>query len=235
MNATFAETLVSPQPKPLTFDHFPYVDKLTTSALETDPLNRYLMLEESRQDNAFLRGAELVFRNIFRSQYVELNTAWTIDDGDALVCYSDPAKPTPALYTFVESMAERLGPLIRDEEQMKRMQEVRSKLRPAMRELFETHGKNMFCIEHVGTIPAKQGRGYGTTLCKIVTKVADSRSLKTYLVSSNVSDNTTFYNNLGFFSVKTIVLGDDNPTWEEPPFEVEIMVREVPSGSLADK
>lgn len=38
-----------------------------------------------------------------------------------------------------------------------------------MEELFENHGKDMFCVENIATAPAKQGRGYGTILCRLVT------------------------------------------------------------------
>ena len=41
--------------------------------------------------------------------------------------------------------------------------------------------------------------------------------MHTYLISSNVKANTGFYNSVGFFTVKEVLLGDDNPAWKEPP------------------
>jgi len=237
LHATSAETLVPPEPKRLTFGHFDAIHETIMKTLDSDPLSRYLMEseEQDRRDNVFLKAMKRLFRDIYRSQYVELNTAWTIDDGDAFVCYSDPAKPTPIAYRILASVVAHLEPLMKSKEQMKRIKEVQSKLRPALKEVVEAHGKDMFCVEHLACTPAKQGRGYGTTLCKLVTEEADSRSLKTWLVSSNVKANTTFYNNLGFFNVKTIILGDENPTWKESPVKVDIMVREVPATHVREK
>lgn len=57
----------------------------------------------------------------------------------------------------------------------------------------------------------------------IVKSQADRRCLPTYLISSNVKANTGFYNSLGFFTVKELLLGDDNPTWKEPPVVVAVV------------
>ncbi|THH31292.1 hypothetical protein EUX98_g2865 [Antrodiella citrinella] len=233
MHVAAVETLVPAQPKKLAFEHLSKTGEVTTAVLETDPLNKYLVFTEDRRTGWFHRVVPDFIRDLYMSEFVRQKTAWTLDEGDAFVCYgfslfsSDPAKAPSRWFTFVQPIVARLQPYFQSPEQNKRLKEIQTKLRPAMREVMQTH-KEMFCIEHVACTPEKQGHGYGTTLCKLVTAEADLRSLETYLVSGNVEANTRFYNNLGFFAVKTIVLGDDNPTWKNAPIKVDIMVREVP-------
>lgn len=45
------------------------------------------------------------------------------------------------------------------------------------------------------------------------------QSRQTYLTSSNFA-NTAFYESHGFSRAAAVTMGDDDSTWEGPPFEV---------------
>ncbi|TCD69849.1 hypothetical protein EIP91_005926 [Steccherinum ochraceum] len=224
-----AKAPASHKPRRATYKDIKRRVDIIPEIIDHDPLNTYLNDTPDRRNSRIQKLVERLFTIFDQFKYVHSGLSWTIDDGDASVCYSDPAKPFPRWMQMFEASGSRILPKLKSKEQLNRLKEVQQKLRPALREVLEEHGKNMMCLEHVGTLPAKQGRGYGTILCKIVTAEADSRNLKTYLVSSNVEANTVFYNRLGFFSARRITLGDSNPTWHNPPFEIEVMVREVPA------
>lgn len=130
------------------------------------------------------------------------------------------------------------------------MKEINKKMQAA-RKAAGIDGRTMMMIGTVATLPAKQGRGYGTLLCNLVTEdvsisyqlrlfleltliglQADRRSLRLYLFSSNMKANSTFYQNLGFRSVHRFTVGEDNPAWNDPPVEVEFVGRYCPTARL---
>ena len=51
----------------------------------------------------------------------------------------------------------------------------------------------------------------------------DERGLACYLLSSDVEANTAFYNRVGYRTVKTFYLGDNNPSWNEAPVPVALV------------
>lgn len=52
---------------------------------------------------------------------------------------------------------------------------------------------------------------------------ADKQGRAIWLSNSNVKANTAFYNSLGFVTVHELSIGDENPTWDEPPVKVAIV------------
>ncbi|KAH8106043.1 hypothetical protein BXZ70DRAFT_412533 [Cristinia sonorae] len=214
-------------------EHVPRIVETIPDILAQDPLKRYLLETEDRKDNIFTRASFKFSAYADMGTFAGKKTGYVIDNGDAHVCFSDPAKPTSRANGYLLKLAGWLYGLSLSKEQTKRLKEMQVKYRAAIKEFLGEYGGDMFSIEHVGAIPAKQGHGYGTTLCKLVVAEADSRRLKTYLVSSNRDANTEFYNRLGFFAVKKFVLGEQNPTWREAPVVIEIMIRDGPN--LAEK
>lgn len=75
--------------------------------------------------------------------------------------------------------------------------------------------------------PAKQGLGLGARLVKHIIDKAEAESRTVWLISGNV-DNTVFYKKCGFMTVGEYRLGEDNPSWDEPP----VVVRAVSSHSV---
>ncbi|KZT73057.1 hypothetical protein DAEQUDRAFT_504632 [Daedalea quercina L-15889] len=109
-------------------------------------------------------------------------------------------------------------------EQRKRAGEMNEKYELALREAFGSDILRMSYVRVLATSPQKQGRGYGSALMAAVNTKADSLGCASWLLSSNVA-NTAFYESCGFVGVKEIMIGDDNPTWTQPPFPILIMVR----------
>ncbi|PPR04063.1 hypothetical protein CVT24_010638 [Panaeolus cyanescens] len=103
-------------------------------------------------------------------------------------------------------------------EQKKRLEEVIEKTRRAIDEsrlpqlLFE----DMLLVEILAVEPNSQRQGNGGALLDCVLRYADRLGKWTWLHCSNVK-NVTFYNRHGFQTITEVVLGDDNPEWDEPP------------------
>ncbi|RDB26987.1 hypothetical protein Hypma_005108 [Hypsizygus marmoreus] len=118
-------------------------------------------------------------------------------------------------------------------EERERRKELEDKMSEAVKRTFGDRVDTMWYVESLCTDPEHQGRGYGGALLDSVTTLADWASQTTWLQSSNIN-NTAFYNMHGFVTVETVVLGDQNPTWNEAPVVVSIMVREPKSPSSGD-
>lgn len=125
-----------------------------------------------------------------------------------------------------------------------RMTEFMEKMQAAVKEAVGDRAADMLLLERLATAPAKQGRGYGTALCEALNDIvsqsrfmlyatvadtvtragqADVRGLPLYLVSSNVAANTAFYNHVGYLTVKEIYVGDNDPSWKNPPIPVALV------------
>ncbi|TCD69848.1 hypothetical protein EIP91_005925 [Steccherinum ochraceum] len=108
-------------------------------------------------------------------------------------------------------------------QEKKRGADFVGKLKGALDEVLgPDRSKKMSFLSHIATTPAKQGRGYGSALCAAMAKEADARGLPSYVISSNVDGNTRFYNSNGYFTVKEIIVGDTDPTWEKEPVKIAI-------------
>ncbi|OCH92167.1 hypothetical protein OBBRIDRAFT_727398, partial [Obba rivulosa] len=89
----------------------------------------------------------------------------------------------------------------------------------------ETLGKQrdeMIYLGLLATAPEKQGRGYASTLVRVVTAIADTQGRSTWLTSSNI-DNTGFYESLGFEAISEFPVGENDPTWDKLPVIVRLV------------
>ncbi|KAJ3551475.1 hypothetical protein NM688_g4681 [Phlebia brevispora] len=75
---------------------------------------------------------------------------------------------------------------------MQRHAEFSDKIREAIRSSFGDGLKSMFYITIVATAPAKQRRGYASTLMRIACATADETTCVTWLVLGNVCMNSAF-------------------------------------------
>ena len=101
--------------------------------------------------------------------------------------------------------------------------------------------KEMMHVELLATDPSCQGRGYGGQVLDYATGFvseihylvftsstqatlfkADAQGRSMWLFSSN-TNNTEFYNSHGFFTAGNVVLGEEDPAWDEPPVIVPIV------------
>ena len=61
---------------------------------------------------------------------------------------------------------------------------------------------------------------------RIAFSQADAEGRAMYLGSSNIA-NTFFYESHGFVEVASFLLGEDNPTWKEPPVKMLVVSQSV--------
>ncbi|PPR00371.1 hypothetical protein CVT24_004405 [Panaeolus cyanescens] len=156
----------------------------------------------------------------------------SIDHGNAFI-WAVPGNYKP---TLLDKLATWVHIIVRkftlSKEQNKRFDEVEERKAKAIKETPEL-GDNvskMLFVASLATHPDHRGKGYGSALLKSVTDIADGLGQTAWLSSSN-KENTKFYNAHGFKTVKEVVVGDDNPTWKEPPIILSLMVREPVSSS----
>ncbi|THH30901.1 hypothetical protein EUX98_g3295 [Antrodiella citrinella] len=220
------EKIASPTPHRTKYDDLANIINTIKASSVNDPVTLYVY--EHKIPGRWRRQLSRMLDSLVLSNFIERQTAWTCDAGDAYLFYSDPAKHKTRRQKLVLKFAVFMFGLIRTAEQKRRSEEVSKKMDAAVREALGDRKKDMFYLDHLGTTPAKQGRGYGTALCKVLADEADARGAASYLGSSNVETNTPFYNSVGFYTVKEFVVGDD-PTWKKPPVVIAVMVREVPT------
>jgi len=111
-------------------------------------------------------------------------------------------------------------------EQKKRAYEFVTKLEAKLKEVLGDRLADLNYLDTIATLPAAQGRGYGSALIESVNQWSDSQDRAMYLWSSNIK-NMGFYSYHGFQVVGEILLGDKNPTWQKPPVRFQLMLREV--------
>ncbi|KAF9051762.1 hypothetical protein BJ165DRAFT_1451166 [Panaeolus papilionaceus] len=193
-----------------------------------DPIHDYAYAGEGEVESIQLFLYRLTI-NLARRSKIML----TIDHGNAFIL----AVPGNYQQTWLDKLASWMHIVVRKftltTEQNKRFDVVEEKKSKGIKEAPEL-GDNVPSMLFVGSLathPDHRGRGYGSALLKSVTDIADGLGQKAWLSSSN-KDNTKFYNAHGFKTVKEVVVGDDNPTWNKPPIVLSLMVREpIASGS----
>lgn len=121
--------------------------------------------------------------------------------------------------------------------------ETMSKQNAAIEAGLEGRVNEMFAVDDIAVHPKRQGLGYGSALMaaarakvrgiadfpvchdRILTfpsTKADALGLFSWLSSSNIT-NTAFYEHCGFKTVQEFAIGDNNPTWTEPPIILKIV------------
>ncbi|KAI0089124.1 hypothetical protein BDY19DRAFT_125776 [Irpex rosettiformis] len=158
---------------------------------------------------------------------VRKGLVWTVGNADSMVDYKPPNQAEDDIDKVVNALMPFFGGVMSQmlSPQQKKRGATFSK---AFREALESVGerrKEMFELSGLATRPAMQGRGYGSALVRLVTDIADAEGRATWLGSSNVV-NTGFYEYLGFRIVESITLGESDPTWNEDPIVVNLMIRE---------
>ncbi|THH31289.1 hypothetical protein EUX98_g2866 [Antrodiella citrinella] len=218
---------VVPQAQRTKYETLESVIKTSRLGMADDPMLQYI--NEGKISTPWQQKLEDALESMVFSSFIDLHTAWTIDDGDAFLFYKDPAKPEKRWHKLVFLVATFLGQFTGSPHRKRRSEELMGKLDETLEDALGDDIPDMFYLNYLATTPSKQGRGYGTALCRAFTKEADARGVASYLVSSNVEANTSFYNQVGYRTIKMITLGEDDPTWTKPPVPVAIMLRNVPS------
>jgi len=208
-------------------------------AFEDDPLFHYIdspNLPEGKK--SFSKIGELIKRAIYRFVVFRgVKTCITYQIGKAKsVCIcelapNDPKHKVDTLDAVLNKLAawiEKKAGEIGVEERQRRFKEYIDKLEIIKKEVIEPRKEDLMYLNMIATEPNCQGRGYGSRLLEQMNGIADSRGRATWLISSKYA-NTQFYNSHGYHEVGRVVVGNDNPTWKEPPVVVLVMIREFPA------
>ncbi|OCH92163.1 hypothetical protein OBBRIDRAFT_791545 [Obba rivulosa] len=217
--------------EPLRYTHTPKVIQSIHDALYDDPLQRYLTDTPDKDKARFPRKREDAWNTLFCCQYIRKDRAFTVNGGDAIILY-DPAPndksntdgPFQRLLDKITSYLVDCLDLFESSQQKERKQEFFVKQQAVTEKIIGDEVKEMVTLRALATAPAKQRRGYGSMLVRVVTAVADAQGRSTWVTSSNV-DNTGFYESFGFKVVGEFNMGEGNPAWDKPPVVVRILVR----------
>ncbi|KAH9835739.1 uncharacterized protein C8Q71DRAFT_858589 [Rhodofomes roseus] len=136
------------------------------------------------------------------------------------------------LLSIVQNILAWLLSFLLSAEQNKRMYEAKTKTTNALQETLGDRIRGMLSLGLLATAAQSQGRGYASTLVRRVTSETDCQGRGTWLLSSNYA-NTPFYESLGFVSMRKVIFGDDNRTWNRP--HVPEMVAEKEQSVLDER
>jgi GNAT superfamily N-acetyltransferase len=174
-------------------------------AFQDDPVAAYTFPDEEGRKRALPKffGLEL------RHQYIEDSEVYTNDDLSGAALWSPPGKPRPGLRALVGllPMVPHLG--LRLPRVLRMLTAIES------RHPRQAH----FYLGVLGTEPALQGRGIGSSLLAPVLSRCDSDGLPAYLESSK-ERNVPFYARHGFTVSEEVDIGSEGPRlwlmWREP-------------------
>ncbi|KAI0346793.1 hypothetical protein BDW22DRAFT_460942 [Trametopsis cervina] len=205
----------------LRLDEVPQAVQLAEAAFENDPLQGYFRYTPNPADDGAWRENwhNWLGRNL--TENISRGRAWTTEDVGAVLIYAPVSSHEEEKN---EANARKKTKL--SEEQLKRAGEWGEKSEKVIGDVLGDSRKETVYLDFLATSPEKQGRGYASALIRKVTGEADSQHRATWLMSSNVA-NVGFYHSFGFVTKASIVVGDTNPTWQNPPLIVELLVREA--------
>ncbi|KZT06784.1 uncharacterized protein LAESUDRAFT_137217 [Laetiporus sulphureus 93-53] len=223
--------LHGPKCKPLEYREIPYAVHASMLATKDDPLAHYLEDTPDAGLNRARKYRSKVGLYLTTGDGVRRHEVMTVGGGDSNIIYSHARDLVPRrrrlVNDAVQQVIQRFLRLLRityTKQQLARHQEFREKFEPAVEEAIGKRANELFEINGLSTHPEKQGRGYASALVEHVTMLADKYSRGTWLLTNEYT--TGFYARLGFATVKSIVLGEHDPTWTEGPVVVCIMLRE---------
>ncbi|KZT73058.1 hypothetical protein DAEQUDRAFT_504852 [Daedalea quercina L-15889] len=211
------------------FVDIPTIHRTAQDAFANDPLYNYLRNTPDAEPLAPGKSSTFYQRllaYIELGYYVLYQAMLTINQGEAFVTINRPGrgKTQCAMERFIRDIMVRTATV----EQRKRWTELSNKLTAATNDAFGGDLAKMLRIVDLATAPENQGKGYGYALMASANAEADKIGCASWLLSSNVA-NTPFYKSCGYVVVKEVLLGENNPTWMEPPFPVLIMARAASS------
>ncbi|KAI0048029.1 hypothetical protein FA95DRAFT_1558417 [Auriscalpium vulgare] len=202
-----------------------------TEAMRNDPLSKYIFdppdTQKSWRHDVYMRVLRMREAALLKHR-AQLDQVLQVYHGDAIAVFIPPAdangppKPSgPWLIRFLSPLAI----LTSSPQQRRRIKEVESKLIAAENEHLGDKKDELFLLGLLVTHPAYQGRGYGSALVKALAWMADAAERPTWLISSNVI-NKEFYESFGYKSVADIVIGDEDPDYDDEPFVISLMIRQ---------
>lgn len=221
------------EPRKLRYRDIPTARASSRAAFKDDPMVDYLTDQETARTTSVRAMLNAIVSVFMWAMIVHDGYGYTVDGGKACMTYLDPRQPRNPVISFVEWFSA-MFPVQEREEIKTRRKELGEKHDKAIKDTIGDRKADMFYLQILFADPSTQGRGYGYALAKVATDAADAASRPIYLISSNVN-NTKFYNSVGFITIATFTLGEDNPTWDKPPVVVSVMLKEPPAAQEDSK
>ncbi|KAJ3539695.1 hypothetical protein NM688_g6329 [Phlebia brevispora] len=227
-------------PEPMQYRDVPAVVRMIAQAAEEmyDPLEHYMNDTPDKGDAKWKENVAYMTQYYHWTKWAYDKKAWTINHDHTDRRSSTPPpkdKADSPLDKMLDGIADYAMASTRTKQQTKRFEEFLEKIRKAVRSSCGDRLQDMFYISGVATAPAKQRRGYASTLMRMACTMADERNSATWLVVGNVPANNAFYAAFGFVTVAQTLLGDEDPDWTEDPVPVDVMVREPSSAAWKEK
>jgi len=185
----------------------PALVEVLARAFDDDPVPLWLF----RGDRRRRRGLRRFFGVQLRHVYLEGGEVWTTDDLAGAALWAPPGSVRPGWRDLLHLLPvlPALAGLGRDAPEALRLLAAVDNARPRVPHWY---------LATLGTEPARQGTGVGSTLVRTVLSTVDEQGLPTHLESSKES-NLAFYGRHGF-EVTGEIRAAGGPTlwlmWREP-------------------
>jgi ribosomal protein S18 acetylase RimI-like enzyme len=173
-----------PAVRPATASDVPAIVAMLVRAFDDDPVANFMFAGDGRRR----RGLKSFFSIQLRREYLAYRHVYTTDQLDGVAVWGPPDRRRQGLRELLQLLPT--APFL-----------VSSRTDKALRLLFEIdslHPKEPhWYLATLGTEPARQGRGVGSTLLGTLLAKADEDGLPAYLESSK-ERNVSFYGRFGF-------------------------------------
>jgi len=149
----------------------PKIAREVHTMLTEDPLEKYFGV--SPREARKIQTVRSFMFSLDLTIHIRRKTGWVIGDCDAFICFSDASARESKFDKWLDNLTNKITRLESrawTEEQTKRINEFKTKVRKVVPEALGKRTKTMLYLDHVATMPDKQGRGYGTALCKILSE-----------------------------------------------------------------
>ncbi|RDX44754.1 hypothetical protein OH76DRAFT_1408834 [Lentinus brumalis] len=203
--------------KPLPYRNIPRAVDGDFKAFANNSMQRYLKDAENSRVHHVLKWIDSVVRF---TDAVKRGKIITVDRGDAVLLYGVPGNNTEKPpFSWIVSLLGLLG----SRELRKRRKEIIAKSHALLEAAIGERVDELFEVQRLATVPAKQGRGYATALISVVHDLADAQGRATYVFTG---DTWKFYESVGYKLVGEDWFGNDNPKYHGPPGPIRLMLRE---------
>lgn len=197
----------APLPRRVRADDVPTLVEVLARAFDDDPVPRWLFRGDRRRRRALRRFFGVQLRHV----YLDHGEVWTTEDRAGAALWAPPGTTRPGWRDMVRllSLAPALARMGGDAPEALRLLGAVDRARPRVPHWY---------LATLGTDPARQGRGVGSSLLQAVLARVDEEGLPTHLESSK-ERNLPFYGRHGF-AVTGEIRAPGGPTlwlmWREP-------------------
>ncbi|KAH9950505.1 hypothetical protein B0H21DRAFT_537951 [Amylocystis lapponica] len=232
VSSVVSDASTLPEVKPLRHSEIPNVTKTTDTAFftEADLIGTYRRMTPDRNRSLLMRQRQKLAVAILMASSIHRHAALSVAGGDGILIFTDPdsalsrrRRIADKLLRVVVEGANRIIYSIDSKEQKVRTAEWDRKMEAAVASSIGDEVKEMISLDMLAVAPARQGLGYGTALVLSVAEKADAEGRSVWVITNQ--NTASYYAQFGFSTVKEVLFGEKNPTYNGPPVIASIMVR----------